>query len=246
MYRGINDCKKGYHPRTNIVKDEKGDLVTDSHHILARWSNHCSQPLNFNGVNNVRQREIPTTESLVLEPSAFEVEMDIEKLKRDKSPGTDEIPAEIIKEGRRTIHSEIHKLINSIWNKEKLPAEWKESIIVPIYKKGNKTDCSNYRGMSLLSTTLKILSIVLLSKLTPYAEEFNGDRQCGFPQNKSTTDHIFCICQILEKKWQYNETVHQLLQTSRKPMIQLEGRSHIILSLSLVHKTNMANKNVSK
>ena len=67
----------------------------------------------------------------------------------------------MIKEGGRTIHSAIHKFINSIWNKE-LPAEWKESIIVPIYKKGDKTYCSNYRGMSFLSTTLKILCIVLL------------------------------------------------------------------------------------
>jgi len=93
LYRGINYCKKGYQPRTNIVKDEKGDTVTNSHRILATWSNHFSQLLNVNGVNNVRQREIPTTEPLGLEPSAFEVEMDIEKLKRQKSPGTDQIPA---------------------------------------------------------------------------------------------------------------------------------------------------------
>jgi hypothetical protein len=49
--------------------------------------------------------------------------------------------------------SAIHKLINSIWNKEKVPDQWNESIIVPIHKKGEKTDCNNYRGISLLSTT---------------------------------------------------------------------------------------------
>jgi len=62
--------------------------------------------------------------------------MAIEKLKRHRSPGVDKIPAELIK----TIRSEIHKLINSIWNKEELPEEWKESIIVLMYKKGDKTD----------------------------------------------------------------------------------------------------------
>ena len=66
---------------------------------------------------------------------------------------------------------EIHKLITSIWKKEKLPEEWKESIIVPIHKKGDKTDCNNYRGISLLPTTYKILSNILLSRLTPYAKE---------------------------------------------------------------------------
>jgi len=61
-----------------------------------------------------------------------------------------------------------------------LPEQWKQLIIVPIYKKGDKTDCSNYRGISLLSTTYKILSNILLSRLTPYAEEIIGDHKCGF------------------------------------------------------------------
>ena len=62
-----------------------------------------------------------------------EVEMAIEKLKNHKSPGIDQIPAELFKAGGRTICGEIHKLIISIWNKEELPDEWKASIIVPIY-----------------------------------------------------------------------------------------------------------------
>jgi len=65
----------------------------------------------------------------------------------------------LIKTGGRKIRHEIHKLIISIWSKEELPEEWKESIIVPIYKKGNKTGGSNYRGMLVLQTTYKILSI---------------------------------------------------------------------------------------
>jgi len=81
----------------------------------------------------------------------------------------------LIKAGGRTIRSEIHKLINSIWNKEELPEEWNESVIVPIYKNSDEIDCSNYRGVSLLSTTYKILSSILLSKLTPYEEEIIRD-----------------------------------------------------------------------
>ena len=114
------------------------------------------------------------------EPSAFEVELAIGKLKNHKSPGTDQIPAELIKAGCRTICCVIHKLIISIWNKEELPEEWKESFIVPVYKKGDKTDCSIYRDISLSPTMYKILSNILLSRLTPYAEEITGDNQCGF------------------------------------------------------------------
>jgi len=90
-----------------------------------------------------------------------------------------------------------------------LPEEWKESITVPTHKKGDKRHCSNYRGISLLLTTYKILPNILLSRLTPHAKEIIGDHQCGFRRNRSTTDHIFCICQILEKKWEYKEAVHQ-------------------------------------
>jgi hypothetical protein len=119
-----------------------------------------------------------------------------------KSPDIDQIPAEFIKAGGRTIFCEIHKLIISIWNKEELPDEWKESIKVTVYKKRDKTDCSNYRGISLFTTTYKVLSNILLSRLTPYAEEVTGDHQFGLRSNMSTTDHIFCIRQILEKKWE--------------------------------------------
>jgi len=65
-------------------------------------------------------------------------------------------------------------------NKEELPKERMEAIIAPIYKKGDKTDFSNYRGISLSATTYKILSTILPSWLTPYAEEVIGEHQCGF------------------------------------------------------------------
>jgi hypothetical protein len=70
---------------------------------------------------------------------------------------------------------------------------------------GDKTDYNNYRRIPFLPTTYKILSNTLLSRLIPYAEEIIGDHQGGFRCNSSTTYHIFCICQILEKKWEYNE-----------------------------------------
>jgi len=212
---GINDFKKGYQPRYNIVKDEKGDLVEDSHSIVARWRNYFYQLFNVHGVKDFGQAEIHTAELPVPEPSASEVELAIDKLKSHKSLGIDQILAELIKAGGRTICWEIHKLITSIW-KEELPEEWKESIIVPIHKKGDETDCNSYRGTLLLPTTYKTLSSILLSRLIPYVKEIIGDHQCGFQRNRSTIDHIFCICQILEKKWEYNEEVHQLFIDFKK------------------------------
>jgi hypothetical protein len=163
-----------------MTEDEKGDLVTDSHRNLTRWRNYFSQLLNVYGVNDVRQMEMRTVEPVVPEPSAFEVELAIEKLKSHKLPGTDQILPELIKVGGRTIHYEIHKLITSTWKKEELPENWKESIIVHIYKMGNKMYCSNYRSMSLLPIMYKILYNMLPSSLTPGVEEIIGDHQCAF------------------------------------------------------------------
>jgi hypothetical protein len=80
-----------------------------------------------------------TAEPLIYAPSSYVDEISIEKLK-DKSPGIDQIPAELIQAGGNILRSEIHKLVNSVWNKKELPQQWKEYILVPIYKRVNRTE----------------------------------------------------------------------------------------------------------
>jgi hypothetical protein len=106
-----------------------GDLPADSHNILNRWKNYFSQLLNVRRVSDVRLREIHRAEPSIPDPSPFEVEIAIANLKRYKLPGSDLIPAELTQAGGETLRSKIHKPINSLWNKEKLPDQWKEYII---------------------------------------------------------------------------------------------------------------------
>jgi hypothetical protein len=100
---------------------------------------------------------MPVGESLLPEPSYFKVKIATEKL-------SDQIPAELIQAGGNTLRADFHKLINCVWDKEEMAQQWKESIIVPLYMYGDKTGCSNYRGISLLTTAHKILSNILVSK----------------------------------------------------------------------------------
>ena len=123
---------------------------------MARWRNHLSQLFKVLGFKDIRQTELHTAEPLVPEPTAFEFKLAIAELKSYKSPDIDHITTELIKAVGGTIHPEIHKLIISIWNKKELPEEWKESIIVLVYKKGDKTYCGNYRGISPLPNTYKM------------------------------------------------------------------------------------------
>jgi hypothetical protein len=94
------------------VKDENGDLLADSNNILNRWKNYFTQLLNVHNVSGVGQIEVYTTEPLVPGPS-LEVAVAVTKLKKYKSPGSDQTPAELIQVGGETLLSSIHKLINS-------------------------------------------------------------------------------------------------------------------------------------
>jgi hypothetical protein len=109
----------------------------------------------------------------------LEAEIAIAKLKKYESPVSDQIPSEVIQAGGETLVPVIHELINYIWNKKKLPDQWKESIIAPIHKKADKTDCNNYCGISLVSTLYKFFSNILLSWLSSYIDEIIGENQHG-------------------------------------------------------------------
>jgi hypothetical protein len=108
---------------------------------LNRWKNYFYQLFNVDGVNDVRETEIHTAKPLsVPEPSAFNTEIIIGKLRRCKLPGIVQMLAELIQAVSNTLHFKIHKLVNSICNNEELPQQWKESITVPIFGKVDRTD----------------------------------------------------------------------------------------------------------
>jgi hypothetical protein len=94
------------------VKDENGDLLAVSHNIVNRWKNYFSQLLNVQRISDVRQVEIYTAEPFGPASSPSDIEIDIAKLKKYKSPGGDQIPAELIQAGCEILRSKIHELIN--------------------------------------------------------------------------------------------------------------------------------------
>jgi len=103
---------------------------------------------------------------------------------------------------------------------------------------GDKIECNNYRGISLLPTIYKMLSNILLTRFTPYAEKINGDHQCRFLHNRSTINYIFYIHQILDKKWEYNETVHQLFIHLKKAddSVRREVLNNILIEFGIPMK----------
>jgi sorting nexin-29 len=171
--------------------------------ITKRWTEHFNELLNSNVTGT--SEDISTIDNpldVELEepqPAIIEVELSIEKLKNNKVPGTDLIQAELIKHAGAKYIKHLHQFITKIWITETIPVEWNMSILCPIHKKGDITICSNYRGISLLNITYKILSNILFTRLSPFVENVIGDYQSGFRQGRSTVDQIFTVQQILEK-----------------------------------------------
>jgi len=103
------------------------------------------------------------------EPDRDEIQSIINSLKNNKSPGEDNINSELLKLAGAPLVTQIQQLIRSIWNNEAIPKDWNLAIICPIFKKGNPTKVENYRGIVLLDTCYKVLSLAILERLEVYA-----------------------------------------------------------------------------
>ena len=104
----------------------------------------------------------------------------------------------------------MYELVRQIWGEERTPEEWKETIIVPIHKTGDRDRCENYRGITLGNAAYKILSHIILGKIKPYIENVIEDYKNGFRDGRSVTDNIFALRIVNEKLWEYNQNVQYL------------------------------------
>nr|KAG5685412.1 hypothetical protein BaRGS_027207 [Batillaria attramentaria] len=141
------------------VKDKNGHPLTTTEEQLKRWAEHFRELLNRPIPET--PPDIPPAETELPiscdKPSKAEIRKAIMTLRNGKAAGPDEIPAEAIKADTETAVSMLHSLFSEIWEKEEVPAQWKEGIVIKLPKKGDLRDCSNYRGIMLLSVPGKSL-----------------------------------------------------------------------------------------
>jgi len=116
---------------------------------------------------NITINELTTIEQLLEAPSKNELETGSNMLKNGKAPGVDEIVSECLKKGEPCLLNQLHQLINIIWEQEEIPESWRVSVLCPVFKKREIMECENYRGISLLNTTYKVLSNILLIRINP-------------------------------------------------------------------------------
>lgn len=92
-------------------------------------------------------------------------------IKNNKASGLDNLQAELFKYGGKELKTKMTEIVTKVQEVEEIPSEWKKGIICPLYKKGDKINCRNYRGITLLNTVYKLLSKILYCQLLPYVQE---------------------------------------------------------------------------
>ena len=138
------------------------------------------------------------------------MEAAVKCLKGGKSPGDDNIPAELIENGGEVMISTLTIICNKIWETGEWPTPWTKSMIITIPKKGNLQICNNYRTISLISHPSKVMLKVLRNRLKPQAEEIIAEEQAGFRTGRSTTEQIFNLRIICEKYLQHQQDLYHV------------------------------------
>jgi hypothetical protein len=191
------------------IKDAYGKTIVDAGDINKRWKEYFERLLN---------EENPRSEQAVSQARNLEeVEMvkrgdiirALERMQNNKALGPDGVPIEVFKVMGKDGVDMLMRLFSVVWKDGKIPDAWRESTIVPIFKgKGDMQDCGNYRGIALMSHTLKLWERVLEGRLRMLVEI--GEGQFGFQKGKSTMDAAFALRILMEKFREKRKDLHMV------------------------------------
>ena len=136
----------------------------------------------------------------------------------NKASGGDGIPVELFQILEDDAVKVLHSICQQIWKTQQWPQDWKRSVFIPIPKKGNAKECSNYRTIVLISHTSKVMLKILQARLQQYVNHELSDVQAGFRKGRGTRDQIVNICWIIEKGREFQKTSISALLTTSKPL----------------------------
>ena len=144
--------------------------------------------------------QMPVMSELDSDPTISDLKKAIDALNCGKAPGQDSIPPDLIKACRDTLTQPLMDLLLQCWKEGQVPQDMRDAKVITLYKnKGERSDCNNYRGISLLSIVGKVFARVVLARLQTLASTVYPEAQCGFRSERSTIDMIFATRQIQEK-----------------------------------------------
>ena len=189
LYKIIKDLT-GEKTSSNVpITDKNKKVLTTAEEQETRWVEHFEETLNqpdqertYNFDNEIHLPKLNVNVDVITDEETYSA---ISKMKNNKAAGLDEITAELMKAGGQTIISTLTTLLNTLWTSKMVPDEQSKGIIVKLPKKGNLTDCNNWRGVCLLSIPGKILSTTLLKRIRSVVDVTLREEQAGFRTGRS-------------------------------------------------------------
>ncbi|KAK3515253.1 hypothetical protein QTP70_013016, partial [Hemibagrus guttatus] len=184
--------------QVRVIKDRDGRVLTSEESVQRRWKEYFEELMNEENEREKRVEVVNSVEQKVDKIRKDEVRKALKRMKCGKAVGPDDIPVEVWKCLGEAAVEFLTSLFNRVLESERMPEEWRRSVLVPIFKnKGDVQSCSNYRGIKLMSHTMKLWERVVEASLRKVVEIC--EQQYGFMPRKSTTDAIFALRILMEK-----------------------------------------------
>ena len=206
-YRLVKDLTSEKQGRPSTIQDKSGKCLTEENEILSGWTEYCSELYNYEscGDNAVLDCSQPQEEDL--QPILREeVEIAVASLKKGKSSGVDNIPAQLAEAGGETIIDVSTEICNRIWRTGERPTPWTRSLVITLPKKGNLQLCQNYTAISL-SHSSKVMLKVILNRLKPQAEDI-------------IAEEIFNLRILCEKYLQHQQNLYHVFIDFKKALTE--------------------------
>ncbi|KAK3544839.1 hypothetical protein QTP86_027513 [Hemibagrus guttatus] len=184
--------------QVRVIKDRDGRVLTSEESVQRRWKEYFEELMNEENEREKRVEGVNSVEQKVDKIRKDEVRKALKRMKSGKAVGPDDIPVEVWKCLGEAAVEFLASLFNRVLESERMPEEWRRSVLVPIFKnKGDVQSCSNYRGIKLMRHTMKVWERVVEARLRKVVEIC--EQQYGFMPRKSTTDAIFALRILMEK-----------------------------------------------
>ena len=186
------------------VCDDDGQVICEEGEVRKRWRDYFATLLQSNdqpqqGVPHGDAYGAETVEEADEEITLEEVRNSIAKLKSKKAPGVCGVTGEMLKAGGEVTVRWMHSIVTVAWKAGSVPEDWRKALVIPVHKKGSKMQCTNYRGISLLSIPGKVYARILDYKVRDITEAKVLEEQGAFRKKRSCMDQMFTVRQLGEK-----------------------------------------------
>ena len=196
LFKKMKDTKQTFHAKMGTMKDINGMDLTEADYI--KWQQEHTEDLHKKDLHDPDNHDGVITH---LEPGILECEVKwaLGSITTNKVSGGNGIPADLFQILKDDTVKVLHSICQQNWKTQQWPQDWKRSVFIPIPKKGNVKECSNYHTVVLISHTSKIMFKILQARLQQYVNRELPDIQAGFRKGRGTRDQIANIRWIIEK-----------------------------------------------